>query len=37
MTAARAAVGTLPATVRKGKPWVRSFATVHADMQKAPP
>jgi septal ring-binding cell division protein DamX len=37
MSAARAAVATLPATVRRGKPWARSFTSVHTDMQKIQP
>ncbi len=37
MAAARAAVDTLPATVRKTKPWARSFASVHEDIAKARP
>ncbi|MBI5462542.1 MAG: SPOR domain-containing protein [Gammaproteobacteria bacterium] len=34
---ARAAVATLPPTVRKGKPWARSFVSIHTDMQKTRP
>lgn len=37
MAAARAAVASLPASVRRGKPWARSFASVQADMQKVRP
>lgn len=35
MAAARAAVAGLPAAIRKAKPWPRSFASVHADIEKA--
>jgi DamX protein len=35
MAAARAAIAALPAAVRKAQPWPRSFATVHADIEKA--
>lgn len=35
MAAARAAVATLPAAIRKAKPWPRSFASVHADIDSA--
>lgn len=35
--AARAAIATLPSKVRDGKPWARSFATVHADIKKVQP
>ncbi|MBI5040359.1 MAG: AAA family ATPase [Gammaproteobacteria bacterium] len=31
---AHAAAAALPANVRKGKPWARSFASVYADIQK---
>ncbi len=37
MAAAQAALDTLPANVRKAKPWARSFATVHAAMQEDRP
>ena len=30
MAAAQAAIPTLPANVRRGKPWPRSFASIHA-------
>lgn len=36
-TAAREAISALPAAVRKSKPWPRTFATVHADIQKISP
>jgi len=35
MAAARAAVATLPAAIRKGQPWPRSFAAIHADIGNA--
>jgi DamX protein len=37
MAEARAAIAALPANVRNGKPWARSFASVHTDIQKAKP
>lgn len=37
ITEARAAVSTLPAAVRKAKPWPRSFAGVQADIHKPAP
>ena len=37
MAAARAAAATLPAAVRKDKPWPRSFAALRADIAKAVP
>jgi septal ring-binding cell division protein DamX/type II secretory pathway predicted ATPase ExeA len=37
MAAAQATVDTLPANVRKAKPWARSFATVHEAMQQDRP
>lgn len=36
MAAARGAVSALPAAIRKAKPWPRSFASVHADLEKTP-
>lgn len=37
MNAAREAISALPAAVRKSKPWPRTFATVHTDIQKISP
>ncbi len=37
MAAAQAAIDTLPANVRKAKPWARSFVSVHEAMQKDRP
>lgn len=37
MTAARAAIAKLPASIRKSKPWPRTFSTVHADIGKVSP
>lgn len=35
IAAARGAIAALPAAIRKAKPWPRSFATVHTDIEKA--
>lgn len=37
MTAALGAISTLPAALRKSKPWPRTFASLQADIQKIAP